>query len=119
MANTNSALALALGAGGGLALWYLLRDNTKNPAPGSAAPVAPAAPAAPPAPTAPARQAAPAESSPVQMACTVRLDAAGLTVDPFSAFATGRSPGSTTLGVAAERAGSNGAAKDARRGSST
>ncbi len=39
--------------------------------------------------------------------------------DPFSAFATGRSPGSTTLGVAAERAGSNGAAKDARRGSST
>jgi hypothetical protein len=81
MASTNSALALALGAGGGLALWYLLRDNTKNPAPESAAPVAPAAPAAPPAPTAPARQAAPAESSPVRIACTVRLDAAGLTVD--------------------------------------
>jgi len=81
MANTSSALALALGAGGGLALWYLLRDNTKNPAPESAAPVAPAAPAAPPAPTAPARQAAPAESSPVQRACMVRLDSAGLTVD--------------------------------------
>jgi len=81
MANTSSALALALGAGGGLALWYLLRDNTKNPASESAAPVAPAAPAAPPTPTAPARQAAPAESSPVQRACMVRLDAAGLTVD--------------------------------------
>jgi hypothetical protein len=80
MANTSSALALALGAGGGLALWYLLRDNTKNPAPGAAAPVAAAAPAAP-APSAPARQAAPAESSPVQRACTVRLDASGLTVD--------------------------------------
>jgi hypothetical protein len=39
--------------------------------------------------------------------------------DPFSAFAAGRSSGSTTLGVAAENAGSNGAAKVASKGSST
>ena len=39
--------------------------------------------------------------------------------DPFSAFAAGRSSGSTTLGVAAENAGSNGAANVASTGSST
>ena len=39
--------------------------------------------------------------------------------EPFRAFAAGRSSGSTTFGVAAEKAGSNGAANDASKGSST
>jgi hypothetical protein len=39
--------------------------------------------------------------------------------EPFSALAAGRSSGSTTFGVAAEKAGSNGAANDASTGSNT
>jgi hypothetical protein len=62
-----SALALALGAGGGLALWYLFRDgDRKKPAPAVAGPAAPVAPAAP---------------SPAPTACALRIDATGLTAD--------------------------------------
>jgi hypothetical protein len=86
---SNGALPLALGATGGFLLWYFLRDgkhdahasavpaaNTKNPSPATAASVSAAA-------ASPTAQAAPAASAepPVQIACTLRLDASGLTVD--------------------------------------
>ncbi len=76
MSSEGSALALALGASGGLALWYLLRDNkSPRPTPAAATPTGSTRPAAPAAP------AISAEPSQVQIACTVRLDATGLTID--------------------------------------
>ena len=64
MSNGNTALALTLGAGGGLLLWYALRDrHRKELAP------APSVPAAPPAAT------------PADRACALRLDPTGLTAD--------------------------------------
>lgn len=78
MPSKGSALALALGAGGGLALWYLLRDkDTRSPRPARAA----SAPTASASATTPTMSAAPAEPTPVQVACTLRVDATGLTVD--------------------------------------
>lgn len=63
--SSNTALALTLGAGGGFALWYVLRDrHRKNTAAN--------------APTAAPPQAAPATADRV---CTLRLDPTGLTVD--------------------------------------
>jgi len=77
MSNGNTALALALGAGGGLALWYVLRDDDKKKpaaaptvAPGSIAPAATSA-------TAPAPAVATTPAGP----CALRLAAAGLTAD--------------------------------------
>ncbi len=65
--SSNTALALTLGAGGGFALWYVLRDrHRKNTASAANAPTA-----APP-------QAVPATTDRV---CTLRLDPTGLTVD--------------------------------------
>src|SRR5688572_19925609 len=77
MPSKSSALTLAFGAGGGLALWYLLRDkDVGNPSPASAA----SAPTASASPT-PVVSAASVDPSSVQIACTLRLDATGLTVD--------------------------------------
>jgi hypothetical protein len=80
MSNGNSALPLALGAGGGFLLWYFLRDGkhaAREPTPS-----VPGANQTPPAPAV-AAPAAPdaAGSSPIQIACNLRLDAVGLTVD--------------------------------------
>jgi hypothetical protein len=63
MSNTNAPLYAALGAGAGLGLWYLLRDDddsTTAPVTSAATPTATGAPAG---------------------ACTLRLDASGLTAD--------------------------------------
>ncbi len=68
MSNGNTALALTLGAGGGLALWYVLRDRKRKQ-------LAPA-----PAPT-PAPQIVAPASTPPDRACSLRLDPTGLTVD--------------------------------------
>ena len=78
MSSKSSALPLAFGAGGGLALWYVLRDkDTRSPRSAPAASV----PAASASTTTPSVSAASAEPSPVQVACMLRLDATGLTVD--------------------------------------
>ena len=69
MSNGNAALALALGAGTGLGLWYLTRDDDNDH---DTTPVRPAAPTEPVPTTATTQAPAP---------CTMRLDAAGLTVD--------------------------------------
>ena len=61
MTGRNPALALALGAGGGLALWYLLRDKAQKAAPLAGAPTRTATPPA--------------------GLCTLRLAADGLTAD--------------------------------------
>jgi len=64
MSNGNTALALTLGAGGGFLLWYVLRDrHHKQIAPETSAPAATSA------------------SAPADLACSVRLDPSGLTVD--------------------------------------
>lgn len=63
MSNGNSALALTLGAGGGFALWYVLRKR-KNTAATASSTVAP-----------------PPASPPAERVCSLRLDPAGLTVD--------------------------------------
>ena len=54
--DSNAPLAVALGAGGGLLLWYLLRNDQKAP---------------------PSARPAPSSSVP----CALRLDSAGLTAD--------------------------------------
>ena len=70
MSKTGStALALALGAGGGFFLWYLLRADAEDEA--SSTDQAPAVPSSPPGP--------PASSAPG--VCSLRLDASGLTAD--------------------------------------
>jgi hypothetical protein len=64
---SNTALALTLGAGGGFALWYVLRDrHRKNTAPAVSAPTVAPSPAAP---------------ATTDRVCTLRLDPTGLTVD--------------------------------------
>jgi len=81
ISDVNTALALALGTGGGFLLWYLLRDpkNTNTPdektldAHGAAPTNQTPPPAAPPAPNA----TAPISPS----ACALRLDPSGLTAD--------------------------------------
>jgi hypothetical protein len=84
----STMLAVSLGAGGGLLLWYLLSGHKRGdtPSPGGTAPTpdpAPATPAAPrpaaPAPPMAPKPAAPAPST--SRACTLRLDASGLTAD--------------------------------------
>ena len=70
MSNGNTALALTLGAGGGLALWYVLRDR-KRKQPVDAPVSAPA----------PAPQIVAPASAPPDRACSLRLDPSGLTVD--------------------------------------
>src|SRR5688500_3725348 len=77
--SASTALALALGAGGGFLLWYLLRDDddADHEDPGSAPNRTPHAP--------PVRPpiAAPPEPTPATVAgvCALRLDASGLTAD--------------------------------------
>jgi hypothetical protein len=66
MSNGNTALALTLGAGGGLALWYVLRDRKRKQLAS--------------APTPAPQIVAPASAAP-DRACSLRLDPAGLTVD--------------------------------------
>jgi len=66
MSNGNTALALTLGAGGGLALWYVLRDRKRKQLASAPAPVP--------------QIVAPASAAP-DRACSLRLDPAGLTVD--------------------------------------
>jgi hypothetical protein len=83
MSNGNSALPLALGAGGGFLLWYFLRDG-KHLAHASAPSVSnanqrPSAPAGAQ-PTA-AAASSPAAPSPAPAACMLRLDKLGLTAD--------------------------------------
>jgi hypothetical protein len=68
MSNGKTALALTLGAGGGLALWYVLRDRKRKQLA--------SAPAAAPAP----QIVAPTSTVP-DRACSLRLDPTGLTVD--------------------------------------
>ena len=65
---SNTALALTLGAGGGLLLWYLRRDRNRKDAPSAAA-------------SAPAALPAPAPSPAPDRVCTLRLDPTGLTAD--------------------------------------
>lgn len=67
MSNGNTALALTLGAGGGLALWYVLRDRRRKQLAGSSA-------------TASAPQIVAPTSAP-DRACSLRLDPTGLTID--------------------------------------
>jgi hypothetical protein len=82
MSNANTTLTLALGAGGGLAAWYLLRDkHRKTPAPAN--PPSPArtnapAPAVTKAASPPARA---ITQAPTARACALRLDASGLIAD--------------------------------------
>lgn len=67
MSNEHTALVLALGAGAGLGLWALLRDEPAADPAGAPPPAAPT-PTVPAAPTAPPP-------------CALRLDAQGLTAD--------------------------------------
>ena len=80
MSNGNSALPLALGAGGGFLLWYFLRDGEQDARARAVSPPASTANRTPPAPAvaAPSALAAP---SPASAACALRLDARGLTAD--------------------------------------
>ena len=85
-----SALALALGAGGGFLLWYLLRDDDA-----AGAPAADDAPATSP----------PATES--NAPCSLRLDASGLTaegekVDVPTAVARCKKFGAAKLALAAD-----------------
>jgi hypothetical protein len=66
MSNSNTALGLTLGAGGGLLLWYVLRDRHRKQLAS-----APSVPAPTPAPAA----------APADRACSLRLDPSGLTAD--------------------------------------
>ena len=80
MSNSNTALALVLGAGGGFCLWYFLRDekkalDEKTQAVHEAAPTNQAAQPV----TAPVPNVASPTSPP--SACTLRLDPSGLTAD--------------------------------------
>ena len=68
MSKGNTALALTLGAGGGLALWYVLRDRKRKQLASASAP-------------APAPQIVAPASAPPDRACSLRLDPTGLTVD--------------------------------------
>jgi hypothetical protein len=72
MSNGSAALPLALGASGGLLLWYFLYGGKHAPAPASAASNANQAAATPPA--------APAPPAP-PVVCMLRLDREGLTAD--------------------------------------
>jgi len=68
----DAVLSLALGAGGGLVLWYLFRDEKADAAAAGKAPAPP--PPAPPVPM-------PLPLPKVAGACSLKLDARGLTAD--------------------------------------
>ena len=68
MSKGNTALALTLGAGGGLALWYVLRDRKRKQLASASAPT-------------PAPHVVATASAPPDRACSLRLDPTGLTVD--------------------------------------
>jgi hypothetical protein len=71
--SASTALALALGAGGGFLLWYLLRDDEGNEEAQGKAPPPPPEPSV-------ARQPIPLPAK-VPGVCALKLDATGLTAD--------------------------------------